>query len=102
MAKVVDIEQAKIQRLAAELLPAVRDAFADTGMLVVPTDGLDVEVWRMAARRAGHQVAKNVRTGITPDGSAVWIVDDSPLEGEHLAEVRRRAARTIEQLPRLR
>jgi hypothetical protein len=33
VAKVVDIERVRVDRLAADLLPAIRDAFAGPGML---------------------------------------------------------------------
>jgi hypothetical protein len=37
VAKVVDIERVRVDRLAADLLPAIRDAFAGPGMLKVST-----------------------------------------------------------------
>ena len=51
MAKVVDIERVKVDRLVADLLPAIRHAFAGPGIYKASTAGLDdVERWRRAAR----------------------------------------------------
>ena len=51
MAKVVDIERVRVDRLAADLLPAIRDAFAGPGIYQVSTAGIDVvDRWRRAAR----------------------------------------------------
>ena len=32
----------------------------------------DVELWRRAARIAGHRLGIPVRTGVSPDGTEVW------------------------------
>ena len=49
MAKVVDIERVRVDRLAADLLPAIRDAFAGPGIYKVAMAGIeDVDRWRRA------------------------------------------------------
>lgn len=37
----------------------------------------DVEEWRAAARRAGRLLDLNVRTGVSDDGTKVWVIDVS-------------------------
>jgi hypothetical protein len=37
----------------------------------------DIELWRRAARRAGRILHVPVRTGVSDDGSKVWVVDES-------------------------
>lgn len=79
MAKVVDIERVRVDRLAAELLPAIRDAFAGAGMLKVSTADIeDVDRWRRAARACARRIGVPARTAVSADGSSVWIVDESP------------------------
>ncbi len=56
MAKVVDIERVRVERLAEDLLPAIRDAFAGPGIYKDSTADIeDVERWRRAARGEGPQ-----------------------------------------------
>lgn len=95
MAKVVDIERVRVDRLAAELLPAIREAFAGQGVLKVSTAGLeDVERWRRAARACARELGVSCSTSVSADGSFVWIVDTSPAT---LPE-RVRARRSMDQL----
>jgi hypothetical protein len=79
VAKVVDIERVRVERLAADLLPAIRDAFAGPGMLKVATADIeDVERWRRAARACARRLGVRARTAVSADGNSVWIVDESP------------------------
>lgn len=69
MGRVVDLERRKVEALALEILPFLKDH----GHLVVSTDKLDsVERWRSAARRAGRILGWHVRTGLISDGARVW------------------------------
>ena len=80
MAKVVDIERVRVDRLADELLAAIRDAFAGPGIYKVSTaDVEDVERWRRAARACARQLGVTCSTSVSADGSFVWIVDTSPV-----------------------
>lgn len=80
MTKVVDIERVRVDRLADELLPLVRDAFAGSGMLKVATAEIeDVERWRRAARSCARQLGVSCSTSVSADGSFVWIVNTSPV-----------------------
>lgn len=80
MAKVVDIERVRVDRLAADLLPAIREAFAGPGIYKVSTAEIeDVERWRRAARACARQLGVSCSTSVSTDGSFVWIVDTSPV-----------------------
>ncbi len=80
MAKVVDIERVRVDRLAADLLPAIRGAFDGQGLLKVSTADIeDVERWRRAARACARQLGVSCSTAVSADGSFVWIVDTSPV-----------------------
>lgn len=80
MAKVVDIERVRVNRLAADLLPLVRDAFAGPGMLKVATVDIEnVDRWRRAARACARRLGVTCSTSVSADGSFVWIVDTSPV-----------------------
>lgn len=95
MAKVVDIERVRVDRLAADLLPLVRDAFAGPGMLKVATADIeDVERWRRAARACARTLGVSCSTSVSGDGSFVWIVDTSPVTFPDQV----RARRSIDQL----
>ena len=80
MTKVVDIERVRVDRLAADLLPAIREAFAGPGMLKVSTADIDdVDRWRRAARACVRQLGVTCSTSVSADGLFVWIVDTSPV-----------------------
>jgi hypothetical protein len=71
MARVVDLEAARVAQLAAELaghLTAVGEVRARVADLE------DVERWRRAARKAGRIAGWKVRTATSVDGSAVWAI----------------------------
>ena len=80
MAKVVDIERVRVDRLAADLLPAIRDAFGGPGVYKVSTAGIeDVDRWRRASRSCARELGVSCSTSVSADGSFVWIVDTSPV-----------------------
>lgn len=63
------------QRLAEEIAAQI---VAGHGSVVRWTSELpDVNEWRRAARRAGRLLGVRVRTGVSDDGTKVWVVDDS-------------------------
>ena len=63
------------QRLAEEIAAQI---VAGHGSVVRWTAELaDVEDWRRAARRAGRLLGVRVRTGVSDDGTKVWVVDES-------------------------
>jgi hypothetical protein len=69
MGRVVNIESRKVERLADDLLPVLRDR----GTLVADTTTLeDVDRWRRAARLVGRRLGWRMRTGKSRDGSRVW------------------------------
>jgi hypothetical protein len=69
MGRVEDLERRRVERLAAELVPELRDC----GELRAETDALEsVERWRAAARRAGRLLGWRMRTGVSRDGRRVW------------------------------
>lgn len=62
-------------RLAREIADQL---VAGHGSVVRWTADLDdVEEWRTAARKAGRVLGVSVRTGVSDDGSKVWVVDES-------------------------
>jgi hypothetical protein len=80
VAKVVDIERIRVDRLADELLPAIREAFAGPGIYKAATADIeDVERWRRAARGCARKLGVSCSTSVSADGSFVWIVDTSPV-----------------------
>ena len=92
MAKVVALEKAKVERLAQELVPALREQ----GYAVANTADLEsVEVWRKAARRACRILGWRVFTQVSRDGARVICGSgDFPVPpGAH-----RSAARTFSDL----
>jgi hypothetical protein len=80
MPRAVDIESARVDRLARELAPTIRAR----GSVVRAIDELEnVERWRAAARRAGRSIGWRIRTGITNAGTHVYAVsDDYPVPPE--------------------
>ena len=74
-ATVVALVDFRLQKLADVIAGELR---AGHGSTIHSVDELDdVEAWRKAARRAGRLLGVPVRTGVAPDGSRVWAVDNS-------------------------
>src|SRR5262249_1858324 len=74
MGKVSDLERQRVERLAHELAPVLRDR----GQAHTGPGNEDVDRWRPAARRAGRLLGVPVRTGRGPDSGA-WAVLDRPV-----------------------
>ena len=69
--KVRDLERQRVERLADELLPELREH----GLIITPVADIeDVDRWRAAARRAARRLGARVRTGTTRQGVAAWAV----------------------------
>jgi hypothetical protein len=81
MGKLSDLERQRVERLAHELAPALRDrGQVRTG----PRDD-DVDRWRRAARRAGRLLGAPIRTGRSADGGA-WAALDRPVRAVDLEQ----------------
>ena len=71
--RVVDLEGARLHRLALVIIDELR---AGQGSVCHDTAAVhDVDLWRRAARRAGRLLGIPIRTGVAPDGSAVWACE---------------------------
>jgi hypothetical protein len=67
-------DESEQQRLAQEIADQI---VAGHGSVVRWTAELpDVDDWRRAARRAGRLLGVRVRTGVSGDGTRVWVVDE--------------------------
>ena len=74
-APVVDRDQIDMEMLARVIAAQIQ---ACNGSLVRNASEVgDVELWRLAARKAGRVLGVPIRTGVAPDGSRVWAVDNS-------------------------
>lgn len=93
---VVDFERARVERLARELTPYLRDEHGQLAVRVAEVDDLDR--WRRAARRAGRLVGGKVATGVSRDGSTLWAVRT---DGEVTPAQRAEAARVMQAVLRL-
>jgi hypothetical protein len=82
--KVRDLEDRRVERLADELAPELRN----TGQLLVHVQELEnVERWRRAVRRAARHLGWHVRTGVS--GKVAWAVaDDWSKDDPDLATLR--------------
>ena len=68
-------DESERQRLAQEIAGQI---VAGQGSVVRWTAELpDVDDWRRAARRAGRLLGVRIRTGVSDDGTKVWVVDES-------------------------
>ena len=68
-------DESEQQRLAQEIAAQI---VAGQGSVVRWTAELpDVDDWRRAARRAGRLLGVRIRTGVSDDGTKVWVVDES-------------------------
>ncbi len=81
MGRVASIEGRKVEALAAQLLPVLRDRGS---LMVDAEDVADVDLWRRAARLAGRRLGCRVRTGVVGAGARVWAVslDHEVTEGD--------------------
>ncbi len=71
--KVHDLERERVERLARELVPQLRES----GQVVRRTADIeDVVRWRRAARRAGRLLGWRVRTALISNGSRVMALSD--------------------------
>jgi hypothetical protein len=88
MGRVEDLERQRGERLAAELVPVLRDR----GELRAETETLEsLERWRAAARRAGRLLGWRVRTGVSRDRRFAWAVsDDWPIPPDEVEGAGRR------------
>ncbi len=69
------VDDSERQRLAEEIAAQI---VAGQGSVVRWTAELpDVDDWRRAARRAGRLLGVRIRTGVSDDGTKVWVVDES-------------------------
>jgi hypothetical protein len=80
--KISDLERQRVERLAHELAPILRDR----GQAHTGPGAHDVDRWRRAARRAGRLLGVPIRTGRSPDGGA-WAALDRPLSDSDLERV---------------
>lgn len=79
MGRVIDIEKQRVEQLALELVPTLRDR-QQVSRKIADVD--DVDRWRRAARRAGRILGVRVRTGVN-DHRIVWVVEErSPLSDD--------------------
>jgi hypothetical protein len=91
VAKVVDLERQRVEALAHELVPALRER----GQALVRAGEVeDLERWRRGARRAARLLGESIRTGRTRDGGA-WAVLDRPATGLEHERAARAAARLL-------
>jgi hypothetical protein len=85
--RVVDLERERVEVLAHQLLPVLRER----GSVIANTFDLDdIERWRRAARRAGRMLGWRVRTGLLANGARVWATSEDwpipPGAGKEAAE----------------
>ena len=71
--KVSDIEDGRIDRLAREIAPVLRE---QGHVLVSASEIESVDQWRRAARKAGRILGWRVTTKVSADGSRVFCVSD--------------------------
>ena len=95
MAKVVDLERVRVEQLARELTPHLRER---EQLVVRVAEVEDVDRWRRAARRAGRSLGWRVATGVSHDGSTLWAVRT---DGEVTPAQRAEAARVMQAILRL-
>lgn len=69
-ARVIDMERARVERLADEIASQLRNGGGSVCRLA--EDVVNVARWRRAARRAGRLLGVSVRTRVSYDGVKVW------------------------------
>lgn len=94
MGQVVDLEQQRVEALARDLLPLLRER----GSLMADVVDLhDAERWRAAARRAARILGWRVRTGLVPEGPRVWATsEDFPVAEAEQREAMRRVVAALD------
>lgn len=86
MGRVVDLEAQRVEALARELIPMLRER----GSVMATTAGLpNLDRWRKAARRAGRMLGWQVRTGFVAGDARVWVTSDDfePSEADERAMI---------------
>ena len=81
MGKVSELERQRVERLARELAPVLRDR----GQAHIGGGDENVDRWRRAARRAGRLLGVPIRTGRGLDGAA-WAALDRPISDVDLEQ----------------
>jgi hypothetical protein len=61
--------------LVAEIAAQIGVGFGSVVRWTTELD--DVDEWRAAARQAGRLLDTNVRTGVSDDGTKVWVIEVS-------------------------
>lgn len=98
MARVVSIEDRKIERLAAELERQMGPQI-HMGSVTAPLSMVDdVDCWRRAARLAARRLGWRVRTGISERGGYVWALDIREPPPEVLEAHQRETAARLDQM----
>ncbi len=78
--KVSDLERQRVKRLADELLPDLVAGIAKRRVYSVAVADLeDVDLWRRAARKVARDAGIPIRTGFSPDGERLWVIDNRPV-----------------------
>jgi hypothetical protein len=65
-----ELERQRTERLVLVLMEHLRN---NQGVNVAVELIEDVDRWRRAARLAGHRLGISVRTGISRDGTTIWV-----------------------------
>lgn len=68
-------DQSRRGELVAEIAAQIEAGFGSVVRWTAELD--DVAEWREAARQAGRLLDTNVRTGVSDDGTKVWVIDVS-------------------------
>lgn len=68
-------DERRRHELVAEIAEQIEAGLGSVVRWTVELD--DIEEWRAAARRAGRLLGTNVRTGVSDDGTKVWVIDVS-------------------------
>ena len=77
MAKVVDLERRKVDKLADQIERQLAGLPPMSHLLVPITEVEDPQRWRRAARLAAHRLGWRVATGVSRHGF-VWLTDMIP------------------------
>lgn len=78
MAKRDELEQRRLDQLTDDLAAIMAERLPAVGVVAVNVATIgDLDRWRAAARRAGRRLGVRVRTGVSLDGSTVYVVDNA-------------------------